>query len=69
MCATTVLTCVCPYGLDAGWALHVIELLDMGCCGFVCLPQPQCFFQRKAWALAEQVLLEVKISAGGDDQL
>ena len=47
-------------------SLHVTELLDMGRCGFVC--PPQCFFQREAWALVEQFLLEVKISTAGDNQ-
>ena len=55
MCATTVLTCVCvcTYGMDAGWALHVTEL-DMERCGFICPPQPRRIFQRKAWALASR---------------
>ena len=33
-----------------------------------CPPQPDRFFQKEAWALAEQVLVEVEISAAGDDQ-
>ena len=68
MCATEVLPCVCLYCLDVGWTPRIIEMLDVGGCGFIYAPQPQCFFHREALAFAELILLEVRVSCAGNDQ-
>ena len=68
MSANTIPTCVRSYYLDVGWTPHIIELLDVGGRSFVCPPQPQCFFQSEPLVLAEQVLLEVRVSGASNDQ-